>query len=270
MTYPLMTAFHTWLRLKGSATPTINNYDSTLNHFFNFLENQQGLGGQDALTKIRETDLRAFFNSQAITQGTYNKQLSHLNQYFLFLVDHQVINSYPTLSLHGKGISVTTSTDQHWMEYVPQLLDNDDLSMYTRVVLLLLAHGFDIQEIISPQFYELFVQLHFNTPQEQNFQSKYQTWIKPLQYKQNADELLLKQRINHQNPRLTLAGLHKYLKADQLNVPFKLAPQKLHQSYILRFIKEHPDWSQQRLSDHLRLAPSSIMYYQKLLVPHHP
>ncbi|MBM6940965.1 site-specific integrase, partial [Limosilactobacillus coleohominis] len=265
MVYPLYQTFHTWLLNKHVTKTTINNYDSTLNQFFTFLENQQHLGGQDALPLIQESDLHAYFALQNISQSTYNKKLSHLNQYFLFLVDHQVIKSFPTIAFHGKNVAVNLSTNRKWHQYVPQLLENDQVSMYTRVTLLLLAHGYDIQEILRPGFYEVFVKLKFTNEKENIFQSKYQHWITPLQQEQHAHELLLKKRINLQNPSLSLAGLHKYLKADQINIPFKLSPQQLHQSYVLDFIDTHPQWSQQQLRDHLRLDPASMMYYQNLL-----
>lgn len=265
MAYPLYQTFHTWLLNKHVAKTTINNYDSTLNQFFTFLENQQHLGGQDELPLIQASDLHAYFALQNISQSTYNKKLSHLNQYFLFLVDHQIIKSFPTIAFHGKNVAVNLSTNRKWNQYVPQLLENDQVSMYTRVSLLLLAHGYDIQEILRPGFYGVFVKLKFTNKKETIFQSKYQHWITPLQQEQHAQELLLKKRINHQNPSLSLAGLHKYLKADQINIPFKLSPQQLHQSYILDFIDTHPQWSQQQLRDHLRLDPASMMYYQNLL-----
>lgn len=266
MTYPLSRTFHIWLANKGVSQATVANYDSTLNQFFSFLESQQNIGGQDTLAQIRESDLRAYFATQRITQSTYNKKLSHLNQYFRFLVDHHVIKTFPTIAFHGKEVPVQLTINRNWMQYVPELLEKDQLSMYTKVTLLLLAHGYDIQEIISPHFYSVFTKLHFTNPQESHFQQSYQKWIHPYQQRQSAQELLLKQRINIGHPCLTLAGLHKYLKADQVNVSFKLSPQRLHQSYILDFIDNHPKWSQQQLCEHLRLDPTAMMYYQKLLI----
>ena len=75
MAYPLYQTFHTWLLNKRVAKTTINNYDSTLNQFFTFLENQQHLGGQDELPLIQDSDLHAYFALQNISQSTYNKKL---------------------------------------------------------------------------------------------------------------------------------------------------------------------------------------------------
>lgn len=269
MAYPLQNGFYTWLKQKAVAEATVANYDGTLNQFFTFLETKRGLGGADSLSAITTNDLRAYLQEKELTQATFNKKLSHLNQYFRYLVDHGIVNSYPTLALHGEAVAPQLAVSTSWLKYLPDLLNNEQLSMYTRVVLLLLGHGYHIQEIMGADFFAVFLQLDFDNPTEQTFQKRYCEWIRPLQKKQAAEELLLKQRINREHPRLSLPGLHKYLKADQVVVPFKLAPQQLHQAFIFDFITSHPNWNQRQLCDALHLDPSSLLYYQKRL-NHHP
>lgn len=265
MTYPLQVAFETHLQHHGIQTATIKNYATTLNQFFTFLENERQRGGIDELGDITETDLRDFFNHQSISQGTFNKKLSHLNQYFLFLVDHGTIQHFPTLSLHGQATSASKATPHDWLRYYPTVLQNDALSMYTRVTLLLLAHGFTISEIMTPGFYETFRELSLTNPLEKQFRQQFLTWIRPLQKLQGSQELFLKQRVNREKPILSLPALHKYLHVDQLTLPFALIPQQLHQAFVLHELKSHPEWSQQQLTTELRLSPTSLLYYQALL-----
>lgn len=266
MPYPLETAFHTFLKHKVSSPTTIQNYDITLNQLFTFLENQRQLGGQASLKQINETDLRAFFNQQTITTGTYNKKLSHLTQYFAFLYQRKVIHQLPTLALHGHAVSQKRSGNSHWLKFMPTLLRNASLHPYTRVTLLLLSHGYDIHEIILPHFYDVFSSLKFSDPVEQGFIKQFQQFILPLQRLQESQNLFLKLRINRQSPLMSLAGLHKYLKADQALVPFPLIPQQLHRDYIMHELKAHPNFSQQQFCERLRLDSKSLNYYQNLLL----
>ncbi|WP_251546729.1 winged helix-turn-helix transcriptional regulator [Limosilactobacillus caecicola] len=265
MAYPLSTAFHLALQQNGTQPATIKNYDTTINQFFTFLENDRQLGGVDNLPQIQESDLRAFFDQQTITTGTFNKKLSHLNQYFLFLVDHGVINSFPTLALHGQAIT-KQSTTTNWLDYYPNLLSNEQLSMYGRVTIFLLARGFEISEILSPDFWAIFNDLQPVNQVETTFLAHFKEWLAPLQKLQGEQQLFLKQRIDRRSPRLSLPALHKYLRADQQFVAFPLSPQKMHQAYILTEIKKHPELSQSELCQRLRISPASLNYYQSLLL----
>lgn len=266
MSYPLETAFHITLKQQNVKKTTIRNYDTTLNQFFTFLENQLQIGGEEALSRITENDLRAFFDQQNMTLGTYNKKLSHLNQYFLFLFNHRFIDRLPTLPLHGHAVPSTKKADINWLDYLPGVLTNNNLHLYTRVTLLLLSHGYDIQEILKPGFYQVFTATKFTNPTEQHFIAEFKGFIEPLQKKQQSHNLFLKQRINRQNPLMSLAGLHKYLRADQNQLPFSLVPQRLHRDYILKQIQAHPEMSSSALSQSLRLSPQSLNYYQNLLI----
>lgn len=266
MSYPLETAFRLTLKQQNAKKATIANYDTTLNQFFAFLENQLQIGGQEALAKITENDLHAFFDQQRITPGTYNKKLSHLNQYFLFLFDHRFINQLPTLPFHGHAVPHKQSSDANWLDYLPTVLTNNNLHFYTRVTLLLLSHGYDIQEIMKPGFYDVFASIKLKNSREQQFRTNFQNFIEPLQQQQHSHNLFLKQRINRKSPLMSLAGLHKYLKADQSQVPFSLIPQQLHKNYLLTQIKAHPEMSPSELCQFLRLSPQSLNYYQNLLI----
>lgn len=261
--YPLQTAFHVHLNNLEISQNTIKNYDTTLNQFFSFLENERNLGGRDTLNQISEVDIRAFFNQQNIALNTFNKKLSHLNQYFLFLIDNNVITHYPTAAIHGQASQKVNTNN--WLSYMPTILNNNNLSYYTRVVLLLISHGFNIGEIMSSGFFKIFIQLKFQNSIELDFYHQYISFIHPLQVQQHCQELLLKQRINIAAPRLSLPGLHKYLKADQVNVPFQLKPNQLYRSYIMHELVVHRHLSQSQLSSKLRLSASSLAYYESLI-----
>lgn len=272
MNYPYQKRFQEFLRNQQKlALLTVHTYDSTLTNFFNYLmANRPAFARDPRLANLTEGDVRAYFNmlrtQQGITMGTYNKILSQLNRYFRYLFTHQLISSYPTLTLHGQAVNPRQRISTKWLAKLDAILEDDHVHYYTRLTLLLSKHGFTVGEFLQPGFYRILDQLTITDPVEQAFLHQYRDFIRPRQALQNSPDLFLKQRYQPETPQLTNAGLHKYLRADQDYLGFHLAPKYLHQSYVLTQLAAHRDLSDAALMERLKLDPASLLYYQRLLL----
>lgn len=140
--YPYQTAFHRELKAIGRAQMTIDAYDATLRQLFNYLEDQRPIYAHDpSANNVTETDVRAYLNwlrdEQDITLATFNKVLSQLSRYFRFLFTHQLIDNYPTLTIHGKATKPNQHLSTKWLLKLDDILADDQLQLYTRAVLFL-------------------------------------------------------------------------------------------------------------------------------------
>lgn len=272
MNYPYQKQFQEFLRNQQKLAPlTIQTYETSLTNFFTYLmANRPAFAHNPQLNNLTESDVRAYFTmlrtQQDITMGTYNKILSHLNRYFRYLFTHQLINDYPTLTLHGQAINPRQRITTKWLHELNQILKDDHVHYYTRLTLLLSKYGFTVGEFLQAGFYQVLERLQITDPVEQEFIHHYHEFIRPRQALQNCPDLFLKQRYQPEAPQLTNAGLHKYLKADQDYLGFRLAPKYLHQSYILTQLTSHRDLSDAELMERLKLDPASLLYYQRLLL----
>lgn len=271
MNYPYQKRFQAFLRdQKGLAPLTVHTYDTSLTNFFNFLmANRPAFAQRPTLDNLTEADVRAYFNmlhtKRDITMSTYNKILSQLNRYFRYLFTHQLIKDYPTLTLHGQAVNPSQRITTKWLDHLDQILQDDHVHYYTRLTLFLSKCGFTVGEFLQPGFYRVINQLQVTDPVEQDFLRRYHDFIRPRQALQNSPDLFLKQRYQPAAPQLTNAGLHKYLRADQDYLGFRLAPKYLHQSYVLTQLAQHRTLSDAQLMERLKLDPASLLYYRRLL-----
>lgn len=269
--YPYQTAFHRELKAIGRAQMTIDAYDATLCQLFNYLEDQRPIYAHDpSANNVTETDVRAYLNwlrdEQDITLATFNKVLSQLSRYFRFLFTHQLIDNYPTLTIHGKATKPNQHLSTKWLLKLDDILADDQLQLYTRAVLFLSSRGYTVAEFLQPGFGDVWRSLQPKNAVERDFMKTFAAYIAPIQQLQNCQDIFLKQRLNREHPWISNAGLFKYLKADEDYLGFKLAPKYLHQSYILYEIARHRDATPQELQTRLRLNPQSLLYYQRLLL----
>ena len=144
-------------------------------------------------------------------------------------------------------------------------MESDQLHFYTRLTLFLSAKGYTVGEFLAPDFGQQLQRLTPQTKAEADFLAAFATFHQPLEELQGCADPFLKTRLNHDQPRLTNAGLHKYLKADESLTNFSLAPRNLHQGYVLNQLRLHRDWSDQQLMEVLRIDPASLLYYRRLL-----
>ncbi|MBB1062750.1 phage integrase N-terminal SAM-like domain-containing protein [Limosilactobacillus fastidiosus] len=273
MNYPYQDRFQLFLSQQGLAPLTIKTYDTTLAHFFTFLmSNRPEFATNPQLKSLTEADVRAFLTTlkedEKITLSTYNKNLSHLNRYFRYLFTHQLISTYPTLTIHGKATNPNKRLTTKWITKLPEILQDDQIHFYTRLTLFLSNRGYTVSEFLAPGFEKVWNSLVPNNPVEKQFIANFNSFIKPIQELQNSPQLFLKQRFTSDNPGLSNAGLHKYLRQDETYLGFNLAPKFLHQAYILYELSHHPELSDLQLMERLRLDPASLLYYQKQLINH--
>lgn len=268
--YPYQQPFENFLIQQGLAPLTVATYATSLTSFFDFLRaNRPAFAHDPQVDAVTETDVRTFFNylkdDRAATLATTNKVLSHLNRYFRYLFTHQLIHGYPTLTLHGALPRPAVKVSPKWVNQLDQLLESDQLHFYTRLTLFLSAKGYTVGEFLAPDFGQQLQRLTPQTKAEADFLAAFATFHQPLEELQGCADPFLKTRLNHDQPRLTNAGLHKYLKADESLTNFSLAPRNLHQGYVLNQLRLHRDWSDQQLMEVLRIDPASLLYYRRLL-----
>ncbi|MCH5462876.1 site-specific integrase [Lactobacillus sp. LC28-10] len=265
--YPYQEVFEAYLHRQELAQPTIVEYRSVLTDLFSFLSNfNVGYQADHRVATLLDRDVEQYLamlvNQRQVTNGTYNKMLSHINIYFKYLFTHDLITHYPTLTLKGKSHDDLKAPTTKWLHLMPSILANQQLAVYTRLTLLLSSHFYTISEFLTPGFNQQLDIQNFKT-HEQAFWQEYQRFIEPLQERQHSRDLFLKQRLDG-DPHLTAAGLHKYLKPDEKLLGFSLTPTRLYQSAILDFLLQHPRLTDQQLSEKLRLDPQSLNYYRQL------
>ncbi|EEW53147.1 site-specific integrase [Limosilactobacillus antri] len=271
MDYPYQKAFRRFLSQQDLSPLTIKTYDTSLTNLFSYLQaNRPQFARQPTLANLTETDVRAYLSylqaDKQITMTTYNKILSQLNRYFRYLFTHQLINDYPTLTLHGRAVAPNQRVASKWLAKLDQLLADDHLHYYTRLTLLLSKYGYTVGEFLQPGFNRVFEQLTLKTPAEEKFRQQFLAYIAPRQQLQVSPDLFLKQRFNPTAPRLSNPALHKFLHQDEEYLGFSLAPKYLHQSYVLLYLASHRQDSDQQLAEALQLDPSSLLYYKRLLI----
>lgn len=271
MDYPYQREFQRFLRQKHLADLTVKTYDSSLTNLFNFLlANRPQFAAHPVLKNLSEADVRAYLDflqtDKKITMTTYNKILSQLNRYFRYLFTHQLISTYPTLTLHGQAVAPNQRVSVKWLAKLDQILLDDHLHYYTRLVLLLSKHGYTVGEFLQPGFYQVWNQLDLTDQGEKDFRQAFNDYIAPRQKLQNSPDLFLKQRFRPQDPRLSNAALHKFLRKDEEYIGFSLAPKYLHQSYVLTYLKAHRQASDHELERVLKIDPASLLYYKRLLI----
>lgn len=269
--YPYQAAFHRELKARDRAPMTIDAYDATLRQLFNYLEDQRpGYAHDPSAKNVTETDVRAYLNwlrdEQDITLATFNKVLSQLSRYFRFLFTHQLIDTYPTLTIHGKATKPNQHLSTKWLLKLDDILADDQIQYFTRAVLFLSSRGYTVSEFLQPGFGDVWRSLQPKNEAEKRFMTAFDEYIAPIQQLQHCQDIFLKQRLNREHPWISNAGLFKYLKADEEYLGIRLAPKYLHQSYILYQLAQHRNATPQELQTMLRLNPQSLLYYQRLLL----
>ncbi|MBW1605553.1 phage integrase N-terminal SAM-like domain-containing protein [Lactobacillus sp. Sy-1] len=266
--YPYQKNFEAYLHQVALAQITIDEYSATLVDLFEYLSNfNAGYQKDHRVSELFDRDIQQYMNmlvdERNITNTTYNKVLSHLNIYFKYLFTQELTQKLPTLNLKGKERKTPASVSVKWLQELPVILADDQVHIYTRLVLLLISKGYNLKEFLQPGFYRAFEQIKW-TPDEQAFIDQFQTFIAPIRVRQNSPDIFLKQRFAG-DPHITLQGIHKYLKPDEQKIGMQLKPSQLFQSYVVDYILKHPRLSDTDLSETLRLDMVSILYYRKLI-----
>lgn len=266
--YPLQTAFQLFLKKTGLAPITIRNYDHTITQLFSFLVTlHEDQVGADSVTS---SDLRQYIDylraHHRLNDRTYNKLISQLNRYFTFCFTRGASQNLPTLELHGHAQPNQVQEQTAWLNKLPLILNDEQVHPYTKMTLLLCAHGYTSQEFLQTRFVDVLKTIDFGKPAEKQFIKSFNKFIAPIQTRQHCQDIFLKQRYDATHPQLTAPALHKYLQRDARYLGFSVNPQTLHRSYVLAVMRDHQKWTGQQLMTHLRLDPASLLYYRRLLL----
>lgn len=269
MSFPYEKRFILYLRSERFLEEnTIADLTRDITRFFNYLR-QNNPNYRDSLkvSSISSNDIKEYLNTLSITNNikntTYNKMLTHINTYFKFLFINNLSPVLPTLSIKGRKRTVNKTNDLAWTEKLAEYLVDDNLSLYTRMTLLLISHFYTIKEILQKDFYQELNQIEF-TNFEYEFINLFNEEILNLQQRQHTHDIFLKKRLDIVSPQLTLPGLHKYLKKDQKNIDIKLSPRELYQNVVCYFILNNQNLSDTQLIQRLRLEDlTSLNYYRQ-------
>lgn len=269
MSFPYEKRFILYLRNERFLEEnTIADLTRDIIRFFNYLR-QNNPNYRDSLkvSSISSNDIKEYLNTLSITNNikntTYNKMLTHINTYFKFLFINNLSPVLPTLSIKGRKRTVNKTNDLAWTEKLAEYLVDDNLSLYTRMTLLLISHFYTIKEILQKDFYQELNQIEF-TNFEYEFINLFNEEILNLQQRQHTHDIFLKKRLDIVSPQLTLPGLHKYLKKDQKNIDIKLSPRELYQNVVCYFILNNQNLSDTQLIQRLRLEDlTSLNYYRQ-------
>lgn len=269
MSFPYEKRFILYLRNERFLEEnTIADLTRDITRFFNYLR-QNNPNYRDSLkvSSISSNDIKEYLNTLSITNNikntTYNKMLTHINTYFKFLFINNLSPVLPTLSIKGRKRTVNKTNDLAWTEKLAEYLVDDNLSLYTRMTLLLISHFYTIKEILQKDFYQELNKIEF-TNFEYEFINLFNEEILNLQQRQHTHDIFLKKRLDIVSPQLTLPGLHKYLKKDQKNIDIKLSPRELYQNVVCYFILNNQNLSDTQLIQRLRLEDlTSLNYYRQ-------
>ena len=164
MDFPYKERFINYLKNdRFLADSTIKDLTEDVQRLFNYLrENNPTYQSTADLNQITELEIKEYLSwlqiQRQIKNSTYNKILTHLNSYFIFLFQNGLATTLPTIGMKGMKKSKSTSPAReaiNWTKKLSDYLANDQLAYYTRMTLLLTAHYFTTAEFIQPDFYQL-------------------------------------------------------------------------------------------------------------------
>ena len=272
MSFPYEKRFRRFLQndklvIKVTESDTCHDVNDLFIYLRNFNDNYRKSAD---LSNLEESDIVEYLimlqTKRNIKNTTYNKVLTHLNTYFKFLFKFKLSSALPTISLQGLERPKKELADIYgWQEDLSSYLTSSNLSNYTKMVLLLLAHFYTITEIVTPGFYQILKRLDWSKS-EQRFITTFLQEERPKQQMQQCSDLFLKARLDLSEPRLSVAGLHKILKKDQTYCQLPLSPRRLRQAAIEAYLNEHQEKTDGQLCAILRLDQASLNYYRSLSV----
>jgi hypothetical protein len=196
-----------------------------------------------------------------LSPSTINKVISNLNVYFKYLFSIKKTPEIPTLNVNSVTVPKQSDFPVQVFLKLSDYLEMD-LSVYTRLLILIVSKGFNYKEALQADFYKKFNQLQFNRD-EKHFLDIYHSYIEPYKNYWDNDNLFLSRNKAANSPLLTVTALHRDLKRDSETTKLDLAPKKLYTTFILVAL------STKTLSDdQLRaleaLDTASVLYYRRL------
>lgn len=263
---PYLSGFEAYLKTRKISPKAHTEYMNSLTDFFNYtVQHNTDYKISEDIKDVHEMDVRLFKNfmldNLKLSPSTINKVISNLNVYFKYLFGVKKTPEIPTLNINS--VTVPKQSDFPTVVFL-KLAEylNMDLSIYTRLLILIISKGFNYKEALEPGFYQKFQQLQFNTT-EQQFLSQYRDYIEPFKTFWDNDNLFLSRNRGANTPLLSVSALHRDLKRDSETTKLDLAPKKLYTTFILLALStKELSKDQQRALD--ALDTPSLMYYRRL------
>lgn len=263
---PYLPGFEAYLKTRHISDKAHTEYMNSLNDFFSYtIQHNTDYKISEDIKDVHEMDVRLFKNfmlsNLQLSPSTINKVLSNLNVYFKYLFSVKKTPEIPTLNINSVTVPKQADFPVEVFLKLSEYL-KADLSIYTRLLILIIAKGFNYKEALQAGFYQKFNQLDFDTD-EQQFLSLYKTYIEPYRNYWNNDNLFLSRNRGANTPLLTVPAIHRDLKRDSETTGLDLSPKKLYTTFILLALStKELSTDQQRALD--ALDTPSLMYYRRL------
>ncbi|WP_125763822.1 phage integrase N-terminal SAM-like domain-containing protein [Companilactobacillus hulinensis] len=263
---PYLTGFNAYLKTRHISARAHTEYMNSLNDFFSYtIQHNNDYKISEDIKDVHEMDVRHFKNfmleNLKLSPSTINKVISNLNVYFKYLFSLKRTPEIPTLNINSVEVPKQDDFPVEVFQNIPKYL-NSDLSIYTRLLILIISKGFTYKEALEPDFYIRFNQLHFTTL-EKKFLESYQAFITPLRSHWNNQNLFLSRNKGANSPLLSVPALHRDLKRDSEATKLDLSPKKLYTTFILLALStKNLSEDQERALDALETA--SLLYYRRL------
>ncbi|WP_119326335.1 phage integrase N-terminal SAM-like domain-containing protein [Companilactobacillus musae] len=263
---PYLTGFEANLKTRHISDKAHTEYMNSLNDFFNYtIQHNNDYKISEDIKDVHEMDVRLFKNfmldNLQLSPSTINKVISNLNVYFKYLFSTKKTPEIPTLNINSVTVPKQSDFPVEVFLKLPEYLKTD-LSIYTRLLILIIAKGFNYKEAMQADFYKKFNQLSFDKDELQ-FLNLYKAYIEPYRSYWNNNNLFLSRNRGANTPLLTVPAIHRDLKKDSESTGLDLSPKKLYTTFILLALStKELSTDQQRALD--ALDTPSLMYYRRL------
>ncbi|KRK65529.1 site-specific recombinase XerD [Companilactobacillus tucceti DSM 20183] len=263
---PYKVGFDAYLKTRNISKRANIEYTNSLNDFFAFvIEHNAEYKITEDIKDVHELDVREFKNfmltNLELSPSTVNKVISNLNVYFKYIFGIKKSIEIPTLYVNSVTVPKQSDFPIEVFLELPKYL-NKEISVYTRLLILIISKGFNYKEALAPDFYKKFKNLEF-AQFEKRFLNIYQAFIEPYKSYWHDDNLFLNRNKAANTPLLSVPALHRDLKNDSQELSLDLSPKKLYTTFILIALStKQISKDQQRALDALDTA--SILYYRRL------
>lgn len=267
--YSNQRAFKEYLReFKRLKESTIESYDTTVYYFFCFrmeitLDYDPSFAAEETVVNDVKKYLEHLLIDKKYSISTHNKQLTALRSYFMYLYSQRIIRNYPVVDLKNLRIpEVKTQPEDKsdrfdaWIDDMPKHLQNKEVSLIARVLLLFISKGYGISKQMERGFYKRLKHIELNEI-EQEILDEYLKNIRPLQTLYGTQEIYIKHRKRENNTTDDFMygrrQLYYFLKEADKALELTVVPSTLVYQARLRFIRDHPDMNEIELMDALEI-----------------
>lgn len=255
--YPFQNAYHNYLNnIKHYSDQAIINAENSIDYFWRFYLGVQQ--NDPAIDKVTPTDIRAFLdyleNDRQYKIRTINKYLTYLRKYFSYLFEYQHLPILPTLSIADRHLNRSKTVVINLAKHLDDFIDNKELSLTTKKVIVLTALGVPSNKLIK---------LHFQDLSCFTNNLELLTWLKNnLKFEQNRNPLIFSKQNGQAltNTRMIRIALLK----DQDHTFIPLSIQDLTDSYIYTLVA-NLHLSDQELLRQLNCSRKTLTYYKSNL-----